>query len=197
VIKEIILATGNKHKTEEIKNFFKDLNIKILPMTAFEKFPEVIEDGKTLAENAVKKAVETAVFFNEWTLADDTGLEVDFLNGGPGIYSARYAGEQCSFEDNNKKLLSALRGVSAERRTAKLKTVVCISSPDKKTYMASGEICGTILDSSSGSNGFGYDPLFFIHGINKTLAELSLQEKNTISHRAKALKKATEIIKKL
>ncbi|MBQ3942931.1 MAG: non-canonical purine NTP pyrophosphatase, partial [Elusimicrobia bacterium] len=104
-MKEIILATGNKHKVVEIKDILKDLAVTIKPMTDFEKYPEVVEDGQTLQDNAIKKATEVAKYFNSWAIADDTGLEVNYLNGAPGVYSSRYAGENCSYADNNNKLL--------------------------------------------------------------------------------------------
>ncbi|MDR1941781.1 MAG: XTP/dITP diphosphatase [Endomicrobium sp.] len=197
MIKELIIATGNKHKVEEISQILKDLNIKVIPMSDMASFPKTIEDGATLRENAAKKAKEAAVFYNKWVLADDTGLEVDFLNGEPGVYSARYAGQNCSYEDNNNKLLNALEGVAQEKRTAKFKCVIAIASPQAQIYFAEGEIFGIISGVLSGSNGFGYDPIFFVPEENKTFAQLSAQVKNKISHRAKALQKAKEIIKKI
>jgi XTP/dITP diphosphohydrolase len=197
MIKEIILATRNLHKVEEIKSILKNLNIKIIPMTSFDKYPKTIEDGKTLEENAAKKAIEAAKFFKKWTIADDSGLEVDYLNGTPGVYSARYAGENCSYEDSNNKLLAALSGVPQEKRTAKLRTVIAISSPDEKVYLSEGKIFGIIGSQVMGIHGFGFDPLFYISEYEKTFSELSSEVKNSISHRAKALQKAKEIIKNL
>ena len=195
MIKELIIASGNKHKIEEIKDVLKDLDIKIIPMTDLPSFPKTVEDGATLEENAEKKAREAAVFYGKWALADDTGLEVDYLDGAPGVYSARFAGERCSYDDNNKKLLDLLKGVPSEKRTAKFACVIALSNPQGKCNFARGEIFGIITDANSGSNGFGYDPIFFVPEENKTFAQFGSELKNKISHRAKALQKAKEIIK--
>lgn len=197
MIKDIVIATGNIHKVEEIKSILKDLDIEIISMTSFSQYPKIVEDGKTLEENAAKKAKEAAVFFKKWAIADDSGLEVDYLNGYPGVYCARYAGEECSYDDNNKKLLDALEGVSKERRTANFRTVIAISSPDGKIYLADGKISGTITSQAKGFNGFGYDPIFYVPELKKTFAELDCEVKNSISHRAKALQKVKEIIRSL
>jgi XTP/dITP diphosphohydrolase len=196
MIEEIILATSNNHKVEEMKKNLNGLEIKVTPMTSFCKYPQTEEDGKTLEKNAIKKAKDAAKFFNKWTLADDSGLEVDWLNGEPGVYSARYAGENCLY-DNNKKLLLALKGVPFEKRTAKFRTVIAISSPNGGIYLAEGKIYGIIALQSLGNNGFGYDPVFYVPEYKKTFAELSIDIKNSISHRAVALQKAKEIIKSL
>ncbi|MCA6072290.1 MAG: XTP/dITP diphosphatase [Endomicrobium sp.] len=197
MIKEIIFATRNLHKIEEIKEILKDLNIKIAPMISFDKYPKTIEDGKTLEENAAKKAREAAEFFKQWTIADDSGLEVDYLNGAPGVYSARYAGEGCSYDDTNKKLLADLNGVAEEKRTAKFRTVIAISSPEGKIYFTEGKIFGTISLRVAGTSGFGYDPIFYVPEYGKTFSELGSEVKNSISHRAKALQKAKEVLKRL
>ncbi|MDR3306282.1 MAG: XTP/dITP diphosphatase [Endomicrobium sp.] len=197
MIKEIILATGNKHKVEEMKEILKGLGIKVTPMISFSEHPKTEEDGKTLEENAIKKAKEAAKFFCKWALADDSGLEVDYLDGAPGVYSARYAGEKCLYEDNNNKLFKVLDGATLEKRTAKFRTVIAISSPTGEINLAEGKIFGTIALQSLGSNGFGYDPAFYIPEYGKTFAELSADTKNSISHRAIALRKAKEIIKSL
>ncbi|MDR1695800.1 MAG: XTP/dITP diphosphatase [Endomicrobium sp.] len=195
MIKEIIVATGNKHKVEEISEILKGLDIKVIPMTSFPEYPETVEDGAVLEENASKKAKEAAAFFKKWVIADDTGLEVDFLNGEPGVYSARYAGENCSYQDNNNKLLEKLKDVPYEKRTAKFRCVIAVSSPEGEVSLADGQIFGIISGTLAGVNGFGYDPVFFVPEYNKTFAELSPEVKNKISHRAKALQKAKEIIK--
>jgi len=197
MIKEIILATGNKHKVEEISAILKDIGIKVIPMISFPTYPKTVEDGETLHDNAAKKAREAALFFKSWVIADDTGLEVDYLNGAPGVYSARYAGEHCSYEDNNNKLLAALKGVPKEKRTAKFRCVIAVSSPEGDVSFADGEIFGIISDKVAGTNGFGYDPVFFVPEENKSFAELSAEVKNKISHRARALEKAKELIKQL
>lgn len=197
MIKEVILATGNRHKAEEIKSILKDLNVEIVPMTSFPNYPVTAEDGATLEENASKKAKEAAKFFKKWTIADDSGLEVDYLNGKPGVYSARYAGENCSYDDNNKKLLAELKNVSEEKRTAKFRAVIAVASPEGKIFLVEGKIFGIIKEHAVGTEGFGYDPVFYIPQYEKTFAELDCEIKNSISHRAKALQKVKEIIKDL
>lgn len=187
-MKEIILATGNKHKVIEIKDILKDLNVNIKPMIEFNKYPDVVEDGQTLQDNAIKKATEVAKFFNSWAIADDTGLEVNYLNGAPGVYSSRYAGEDCSYEDNNKKLLKALDGVQMENRQAQFRCVIALSDPEGNIkILAEGKIKGYIATSFSGTTGFGYDPIFYVPKYDKTFAELGEEIKNQISHRGLAL----------
>ncbi len=197
MIDEIIIATGNRHKVSEIKDILKDLDIKVTPMTDFPDYPRTVEDGKTLEENAAKKAREAALFFKKWAIADDTGLEVPYLNGEPGIFSARYAGIGCTYEDNNKKLLSALQGAPPDKRSAVFRCAIAISSPEGETVFAQGRIFGIISEHAAGNKGFGYDPIFFIPQQNKTFAELEEDLKNKISHRALALQKAKEVIKNL
>ena len=188
-MKEIILATGTKHKVVEIKDILKDLSVTIKPMTDFEKYPEVVEDGQTLQDNAIKKATEVAKYFNCWAIADDTGLEVNYLNGAPGVYSSRYAGENCSYADNNNKLLKALNGVQMENRQAQFRCVIALSDPQGNVkILAEGKIKGYIAESLSGTTGFGYDPLFYVPKYEQTFAELGEEIKNQISHRAMALK---------
>jgi XTP/dITP diphosphohydrolase len=192
-MKEIILATGNKHKVVEIKDILKDLPVTIKPMTDFDKYPDVIEDGQTLQDNAIKKATEVAKYFNSWAIADDTGLEVNYLNGAPGVYSSRYAGENCSYADNNNKLLKALNGVQMENRQAQFRCVIALSDPQGNVkILAEGKIKGYIAESLSGTTGFGYDPLFYVPNCEKTFAELGEEIKNQISHRALALKNFKE-----
>ena len=187
-MKEIILATGNKHKVEEITDILKDLPIKIKPMTDFEKYPEVVEDGQTLEDNAKKKAAEVAKYFNSWAVADDTGLEVNYLKGAPGVYSSRYAGEHCTYNDNNQKLLKALNGVPLENRQAQFRCVIALSNPQGEIkIIAEGKIKGYIALELSGAEGFGYDPLFYVPKYEKTFAKLGEEIKNKISHRALAL----------
>jgi XTP/dITP diphosphohydrolase len=150
--------------------------------------PDVVEDGVTLEENAKKKAVEIALATGCWAMADDSGLEVDALNGAPGVYSARYAGEHCSYADNNVKLLEALAGKT--KRTARFRTVIALSDPAGSVETVSGECIGTVIEEQRGTNGFGYDPLFVPDGYSQTFAELSAEVKNRISHRANALQNA-------
>jgi XTP/dITP diphosphohydrolase len=198
MIKKIIFATSNRHKVEEMKAILKDLDIEIVPMISFMEYPKIIENGATFEENAVKKARKASDFFGKWTIADDSGLEVNCLNSAPGIYSSRYAGEGCSCDDNNKKLLAALEGIPQEKRTSRFKTVIALSDPDgKRIYLADGEIFGTITMQFARAGGFGYDSVFYIPEYGGTFSSLGPKIKNSISHRAKALHKIKKIIKSL
>ncbi len=196
--KTLIVSSDNSHKITEIKNILKELPITVLSKTeAGCGDIEVIEDGDTLEENATKKALEIAKKANFIVIADDTGLFVDKLNGEPGVYSARYSGDNATYESNNKKLLENLEGAPLEERTAKFKTVIAIVLEDKRMKLASGECKGKIGFEPKGENGFGYDPLFIVDGYEKTFAELGEEIKNTISHRANALENLKEELKKL
>ena len=185
---KLIIATRNAHKLEEIHDIFDFQNLEVLSAFDFPDVPDVVEDGETLEENAKKKAVEIAMATGCWALADDSGLEVDALDGAPGVYSARYAGEHCSYADNNVKLLAALTGKTD--RTARFRTVIALSDPAGSVQTVSGECAGTIIEQQRGTNGFGYDPLFVPDGYSQTFAELPVEVKNRISHRANALHKA-------
>ncbi|WP_069650250.1 XTP/dITP diphosphatase [Caloranaerobacter ferrireducens] len=186
----LIVASGNVHKIDEIKKILKGLPLEILSKDEVGlKELDVIEDGNTLEENAIKKAVEVSKRVDGIVIADDTGLFVDKLDGRPGIYSSRYGGENATYEDNNRKLLKELEGVKLEDRTAKFKTVIAIVMEDKSYKTVEGECLGKIALNPKGNEGFGYDPLFIVDGYNKTFAELGEDIKNKISHRANALKK--------
>jgi XTP/dITP diphosphohydrolase len=187
MIHKLIIATSNINKVKEIKSIL-NLDLPMIPMTDFRHYPMITEDGATFEENAYKKARNIALFFRKWTLADDSGLEVDCLNGLPGVYSARFAGDRCSYNDNNQKLLKVLR--HKHNRKAKFKTVIAISNPCGNVTLYSGEIIGDIYNKIRGSYGFGYDSIFYLSKYKKTFAELNNEQKNQISHRAKALKKA-------
>jgi XTP/dITP diphosphohydrolase len=193
--KELILSTRNKHKVGEISKILKGFGIEITSLDDFKDAPEVEEDGDTLAENASKKARTIATHLGKWALADDTGLEVEYLNGEPGVYSARWAGEECSYADNNKKLLKELAGVPKSKRKACFKCVIALSSPKGKVRCVEGRINGIIAEKEMGSKGFGYDPLFVVPQYGKSFAQLGSTIKNKISHRARALKKARKLIK--
>lgn len=186
---KIFLATGNKHKIKEIEKIFQMDNIEILSINDGIEIPEVEEDGLTFEENSKKKALEIAKFTNMITIADDSGLCVDALNGAPGVYSARYAGEHGNDLDNNKKLVKELQGI--ENRTARFVCVITLAKPTGETYSFRGEVEGDIVDTPVGKDGFGYDPHFFMKEYGKTLAEIP-EIKNKISHRAKALEKLKE-----
>jgi len=153
-----------------------------------------VEDGATIRDNAIKKAVETARVAKKLTLADDTGLEVDVLKGEPGVRSARFAGEDATYHENNKKLLQRLEGVAYDKRTARFRCVVAIADENGLCECVEGICNGTILEAERGGGGFGYDPLFIADGQTKTFAELSPEVKNRISHRAKAMQKAWAVL---
>ncbi|MCP4481781.1 MAG: XTP/dITP diphosphatase [bacterium] len=189
---KILIATSNQSKLKEIQNYFADLSIEFISLKQFPEMPEVIEDADTLKGNAIKKAVETAEVTGFATISDDTGLEVEALGGRPGVYSARYAGENVSYEANNKKLLNNLAGVS--NRKAVFKTVMALVFPHGDIQMVTGECQGEILSKFKGNEGFGYDPIFFVPKLGKTFAEMSIAEKNEISHRGQALKKMKKIL---
>jgi XTP/dITP diphosphohydrolase len=193
---KLVIATRNAHKLEEIRAIFDfpfdsaqgGHNLEVLSAFDFPEIPDVIEDGDTLEANAIKKAVEIAKATGYWAMADDSGLEVDALGGAPGVYSARYAGEECSYAANNEKLLHELAG--AADRSARFRTVIALSDSDGNAKTVEGACPGVIIEELRGSNGFGYDPLFVPDGYTKTFAELDSEVKNRISHRARALQKA-------
>lgn len=187
--KGILIASSNKAKIKEIKEIFQPLKIKIYSLEDLKiKELEVLEDGRTFKENAYKKAFAYAKEYNILSLADDSGLEVDYLGGEPGIHSARYAGINASPDDLISKLLLKLEGVASTQRKASFKCVICLYEPISKENIFSEGACeGTIAFSKKGNNGFGYDPVFIIAETDKTMAELSNFEKNQISHRFKAL----------
>lgn len=186
---KIFLATGNKHKIKEIEKIFKMDNVEILSINDGIEIPEVEEDGTTFEENSKKKALEIAKFTNMITISDDSGLCVDALGGAPGVYSARYAGEHGNDLDNNKKLVKELQGI--ENRKARFVCVITLAKPTGETYSFRGEVEGDIIDVPQGTEGFGYDPHFFMKEYRKTLAEIP-EIKNKISHRARALEKLKE-----
>ncbi len=182
---KVFLATGNKKKIDEIKPLLK--NYEVLSIADGIEIPEVIEDRETFEENSQKKALEIAKFLNMVTVADDSGLMVDALDGEPGVYSARYAGENATDELNNKKLIEKLKGIG--NRKAKFVSVISLAKPNGEVYSFRGEVDGIIIDEPRGKNGFGYDPYFYYVAYGRTFAELDLSEKNGISHRARALSK--------
>ena len=193
---ELVLATGNRDKQQEIKALLRGLDLTIRTMDEFPTAPMVIEDGETCHANASKKAREIARFTGTLTLADDTGLEVDALGGRPGVFAARYAGDHATYEDNRRKLLDELTGVPTEQRGARFLTVVAIADPDSPVEFVEGTLRGRIADHCAGGYGFGYDPVFVVPELEKTLAELTLDQKNRISHRGRALAKARDVLKR-
>ena len=197
MIRELVLATRNRHKGEELAALLGGLGITIRTLDEFPDAPEVVEDGDTCEANAIKKARTIAEFTGLPAVADDTGLEVDALGGRPGIYAARYAGEDATYEDNCRKLLQELTGVPRERRTARFLTVAAIALPSGEIRVVQGMLEGKIADEASGTLGFGYDPLFLIPELGKTLAQLSADEKNRVSHRAKAFTQAKDLLREM
>jgi len=193
---EVIVATRNKGKLREFRDALRGLNLRICGLSDLPEAPEVEEDGESFTENALKKARFYATHSGKLTLADDSGLEVDSLRGRPGVYSARYAGERASSQENNQKLLRELQGIPISKRGARFKCVVAIKSPGGKEAIVEGSCRGRIGFKEKGRKGFGYDPLFVLPEGGKTMAELSLEEKNRVSHRGKALRKIRKIIKK-
>lgn len=188
MIRKIVLSSGNKHKISEIKDILKDMPFEVVSKDdlGYKDF-DVIEDGKTLEENAFKKAEELHKLVKGIVIADDTGLFVDALNGEPGVYSARYAGEPASDEKNRALLVKNLKDVPTEKRTAYFQTVIAIIFEDGRKITAEGKVNGKIAFEEKGQNGFGYDSLFIVEDTGKTFAEMTEEEKNQISHRARAL----------
>ena len=184
---KLVVATKNKGKIKEINSILGDMGITVLSQDDLNINVDVEENGAAFEENAMKKAKEIMAIAGEITLADDSGLEVDYLDGAPGIYSARYGGEGASDADKNNKLLKALEGVPLEERTARFVCVIAASFPDGSSFTVRGECEGRIQFEAQGENGFGYDPLFYIEEYKKTMAQLEPEIKNKISHRAKAL----------
>jgi XTP/dITP diphosphohydrolase len=197
MIRQLVLATRNRHKREELAAILGGHDITIRTLDEFPDAPEVVEDGDTCETNAIKKARVIAAFTGLPAVADDTGLEVDALDGRPGVYAARYAGEDATYEDNCLKLLLELTGVPRERRTARFLTVAAIALPSDGIRVAQGILEGEIAAEASGTLGFGYDPVFLIPELGKTLAELSADQKNAISHRAKAFTQAKALLREM
>jgi len=195
VNKKIVLATGNQDKVKEIVEILKNLDIELLTLKDFPGVPGVVEDGKTLAENALKKARIISGFTKLPAVSDDTGLEVDALNGAPGVYSSRYSGENATYADNVKKLLGDLENVPPEKRQARFRCAVAYYS-ENSTQIVEGVCEGEITDQPQGNQGFGYDPVFFVPEYDCTFAEMDLNLKNKISHRAKAFLELRNLLEK-
>jgi len=187
LVNKLLIATSNKGKLREVRAMLESLGVEVLGLTDIVVIEEPIEDGNTFDANARKKAIHYAVASGLWSLADDSGLEVDVLDGAPGVYSARYAGENANDVANNAKLIRELQGIPEARRTARFRCAMALATSDKVVATSSGEIEGVIIDKPRGQNGFGYDPHFFIPGQDRTAAELPPDQKNRISHRAQAL----------
>lgn len=191
---DLVVATRNKDKLREIKTLLKGIRVKVFSLDSFKGIPEVIEDGKTLEDNAIKKAVQVSKFLKKFAVADDSGLEVEYLNSDPGVYSARFSGKGATYKTNNEKLLELLKGMPLSKRKACFRCVIAVADKGKIIGVAEGRCCGKIGFESKGDNGFGYDPVFIPNGFKKTFAQISASRKNNISHRSIALKKAKSII---
>ena len=198
MIREVVLATRNRDKGREIAAILSGMGVTIRTLAEFPEMPEVVEDGKTCEANAIKKAREVAAFTGVTAIADDTGLMVDALGGRPGVYAARYAGEDATYEDNWRKLLTELKGVPSAKRTARFVTIAAIAHPhDDRVTVVEVVLDGAIATEPRGERGFGYDPVFLVPDYAKTLAELTPEEKNRISHRARAFAKVRELLPEL
>ena len=187
MIMKVVIATHNKDKLKELRRGLTNLNIDFLDLSFFPEIGEIIEDGNTLKENALIKAKHVYQITGLPAIADDTGLEVDFLEGKPGVLTARFAGENCSYMDNVNKMLKVLKNVQNSYRGAIFKTVMAFYD-GKKELFSEGIVKGIIAKKKKGLAGFGYDPIFYVVEEGKTFAEMTIEKKNIISHRGKAIK---------
>lgn len=186
-MKEVLIATNNAGKAKDFETLFRPLGIQVLTLNDIEGDIDVDETGDTFEANAILKAETVARLLGKIVIADDSGLEIDALGGSPGVYSARYAGAEKNDEANIDKALNELERASTDDRSARFRCVLAIAGPGLKTETFSGSCEGLIHTKRQGSNGFGYDPIFFVPALNRTMAELSAEEKNEISHRGAAL----------
>lgn len=187
-MRTIVLATNNPHKAGEIREILKGIPFEILSASDFPDFPDPEEHGATLEENARIKAIAVHEATGLWALADDSGLEVDALDGAPGVISARFAGPGCTFADNNRKLLELMKDVPDEKRGARFRCAAALAISPTDVQMFSGEIAGTITREVCGTGGFGYDPVFYVPELGCTFAEASSEAKNRLSHRGRAFR---------
>ena len=192
----IVFATGNKGKLKEVEMILKDLGRQVVSMKEAGVETEIVEDGTTFAENAMIKARAVHAVCGGLVLADDSGLEIDCLNKEPGVYSARYLGEDTPYEIKNGIILQRLEGVAKEERSARFVCVIGAVLPDGRELLASASVEGSVAFHAAGEGGFGYDPIFFVDEFGKTMAELTPEEKNQISHRGKALREMKERLRK-
>ena len=196
-MERLVFATGNEGKMKEIRMILGDMDYEILSMKEAGISADIVEDGKTFEENAEIKAKAISKLANCLVLADDSGLEVDYMDKQPGIYSARWLGEDTSYDVKNQKIIENLQGVPDEKRTARFVCAVAAAFPDGRVITKRGTVEGIIGYEQRGENGFGYDPIFFLPEYGKTTAELDPMEKNKISHRGRALEQIKEELKKL
>ncbi len=193
-MKEILVATKNRGKVREIADLLAPFDIKVISLLDCGPMPQIIEDGLTFRANAAKKAVVIAQHTGRLVMGEDSGLEVDALGGRPGVHSARYAGEGADDEKNNDKLIMELSGVAAEKRTARYRSAIALADKDQLVDVVEGACEGIIDTERRGTNGFGYDPLFIVPSRQKTFGELPLSVKQTMSHRANALRQFLKIL---
>ncbi len=195
--KKLLIATHNQGKVNEYKVLLADIPLHITWLAAEGITLEVEESGSTFAENAILKATTYARHSGLWTWADDSGLEVDALDGWPGVASARHAGPHATDAERTAILLQKMRAVPPEKRTAVFRCVVAIAAPDGRVWTAQGSSSGVILDAPRGEGGFGYDPVFYVPALGRTFAELEPAQKNAISHRGRAARRAPQILRRL
>lgn len=193
---EIVFATGNAGKAREVAMMFSDMDVCVKTLKEADIHADIIEDGKTFMENARIKAKTIARFTDKIVLADDSGLVIDYLNGEPGIYSARYMGEDTSYDIKNANILKRMENVPTEERTARFICAMAAVMPDGEVIEAEGVMEGIIGTKSAGTNGFGYDPIFYLPEYEASSAEITPEQKNEISHRGKALRKMQEELRK-
>ncbi len=194
----LIVATKNKNKLKEIKGILRALEVSIVSLNELEKKFHIVENGKTFRENAFRKALPVSRHYKDnYVLGEDSGLEVNYLNQAPGIYSKRYSGPKATYKSNNKKLLENLKGVPAAKRQAAFRCCLVLAYNGKLVKVFEGILSGRISDKARGENGFGYDPVFYLTDYKKTVAQLPLSRKNKISHRAKAFRKLKTYLKNI
>lgn len=186
---KLVIATGNQDKVKEINEILSGTDFTAISMKEAGVNPDIIEDGDTFEENALIKAKAVHDLLGGYVMADDSGLCIDYLDGAPGVYSARFCGENSSYEEKFKRINEMLDGAKDEERTAKFVCAIAVVRPDGTNFVVRGEICGLLLKEPVGENGFGYDPIFYVPEFGMTTAQMPLEQKNSISHRGQALKK--------
>lgn len=186
---KLVIATGNQDKVKEINEILSGTDFTAISMKEAGVNPDIIEDGDTFEDNALIKAKAVHDLLGGYVMADDSGLCIDYLDGAPGVYSARFCGENSSYEEKFKKINEMLDGAKDEERTAKFVCAIAVVRPDGTNFVVRGEICGLLLKEPVGENGFGYDPIFYVPEFGMTTAQMPLEQKNSISHRGQALKK--------
>ncbi len=195
-MRELLVATRNKKKLKEIKELLQDLDLTITSLADYPDLPMIEEDGKTFAENAIKKAATIALYTKKLTMGEDSGIEIKALNNRPGVFSARYSGDNATDKKNNAKLLKELKGIPSAKRQARYRCLVALVDRHGIVDVVRGSCSGLIATKERGTNGFGYDPLFVIPRYGKTFGELPCEIKANISHRARAFKKIKKVIQK-